>query len=169
MSDSEARTWRTVRATVECSGPWDAPPDEHGNRPRSRRFRQWLIFSTPYTEEEMEDDAPYIEPYDGPVAIGDYDPLSALLPQRGAREPMRRAGQAPRAKAIEDEVAISELSTKEGKILNALDLLDHDNDDHWTTRGAPRVGVVNELSTGDTYFTAEDIKVARPGFARIED
>jgi hypothetical protein len=53
-------------------------------------------------------------------------------------------------------------------IVAALDLLDHENDDHWTEEGLPRVDVVNDLLGGDEQVTRQDIKEAAPKFMRLK-
>ena len=51
-------------------------------------------------------------------------------------------------------------------IKEALMKLDHQNDDHWTANGHPKVSVVRELA-GDQNITAKQIKEADPNFVRI--
>lgn len=51
------------------------------------------------------------------------------------------------------------------KIRQALDLLDHANDEHWTEDGLPRLGIVQRLAA-DGSFKRADMVEARPGFVR---
>jgi hypothetical protein len=45
------------------------------------------------------------------------------------------------------------------KLLDALAQLDHDNDDHWTADGVPKVGIVQKLA-GDQSIKLRDIEAA---------
>lgn len=49
----------------------------------------------------------------------------------------------------------------------ALGDLDHQNDEHWTADGLPRVDVIRQL-TADDSITRQDITNAAPKFAREE-
>jgi hypothetical protein len=53
-----------------------------------------------------------------------------------------------------------------GKLVAALEKLDHDDDSHWTGRGLPRIGVVNRLIEGDFGVSHNDIKSVWPGLCR---
>lgn len=49
-------------------------------------------------------------------------------------------------------------------IINALQALDHDNDDHWTDNGLPQVEVIKEIVKGKV--SRGEINAAYPGFVR---
>lgn len=51
------------------------------------------------------------------------------------------------------------------KIVAALKGLDVNNDQHWTTDGAPRIDTIKVL-TGNPALTREDVNAALPGFSR---
>ena len=51
-------------------------------------------------------------------------------------------------------------------IKEALGKLDHQNDDHWTSNGKPKISVVRELA-GNAGITAKEIKAADPNLSRI--
>lgn len=50
-------------------------------------------------------------------------------------------------------------------ITEALALLDHENDDHWTTEGLPRMDAIVDL-TGDASIKRKDVTDAAPEFNR---
>jgi len=50
-------------------------------------------------------------------------------------------------------------------VLDALSKLNPENDDHWTSEGSPKVGVVRSYAA-DTDISREDIEAAAPGFSR---
>lgn len=52
------------------------------------------------------------------------------------------------------------------RIRTALAQLDHDNDDHWTEDGLPRLAVVQKLAS-DGNFKRADMATAQPGFVRF--
>lgn len=53
----------------------------------------------------------------------------------------------------------------EEAIREALDLLDTENDDHWTSQGLPKVDVIREIAE-DPSITRSQIESACPGFCR---
>lgn len=52
-------------------------------------------------------------------------------------------------------------------IKEALEKLDHQNDDHWTSGGSPKVSAVQELA-GDLTITRKQIVAADPNLTRID-
>jgi hypothetical protein len=54
------------------------------------------------------------------------------------------------------------------KILEAIKLLDHTNDEQWTDDGLPRTDVIRTLAD-DASIKRIDINEASPGFARIKE
>ena len=64
-----------------------------------------------------------------------------------------KSEEAPDAESVGDKIKL------------ALDLLDHDNDEHWTQAGLPSMDAVEAL-VGDDTITRSDVESASPGFVR---
>lgn len=65
----------------------------------------------------------------------------------------------PAPAGVEPEVA------RENAIRNAVGQLDHDNPDHWTAQGLPKMGVLMEIM-GDDALSRKEVTAVNPDFKR---
>lgn len=66
--------------------------------------------------------------------------------------------------AKEDDYDPSVDINRDSRIINAVNQLDHDNDDHWTGEGNPRMSAVEELAGFDVK--SAEVKALCPGVVR---
>lgn len=66
----------------------------------------------------------------------------------------------------ESYTTLADAATLDVRILNALEQLDHDDDEHWTSTGEPMMSAV-ESFLSDESITRADIKAVAPDFRRL--
>lgn len=86
----------------------------------------------------------------------------------GYDEIARHEADAEALKLIEAEEQTGVSDEMKAKISEALEQLDHTNDDHWTNAGKPDMKAVEAL-VGDSSIKRKDVESVAPDFKRKTD